>query len=319
MSSPRISLEQWRALLAVVDAGGYAQAAEVLHKSQSSVTYAVQKLQAVLGVKAFEIRGRKAVLTPTGQTLYRRAKVLLDEAAGLEIAAGALSAGWEGEIRIAVEHVFPTWLMLDCLAAFGVESPHTHIELIETVLTGTDELLLTRGVDLAIAGRVPAGFAGDSLMRMGFILAAHPDHPLHHLGRAPTYADLRAHRQLVVRESGAQRGTRPFIDAKQRWTVSHMGTSIEAARLGYGYGWYPEERIRKELADGTLARLVPSEGGERFAELYLILPDRDAAGPGTLRLAEIIRKSVATECTRHAQPPAAAHAPAKPGKKVKKR
>ncbi|HEX4596253.1 MAG TPA: LysR family transcriptional regulator, partial [Burkholderiaceae bacterium] len=51
--SPKITLDQWRALMAVVDAGGYAQAAESLHKSQSAVTYAVQKLEAVLGVKVF--------------------------------------------------------------------------------------------------------------------------------------------------------------------------------------------------------------------------------------------------------------------------
>ena len=37
---PHVSLEQWRALIAVVEAGGYAQAAEALHKSQSAVTYA---------------------------------------------------------------------------------------------------------------------------------------------------------------------------------------------------------------------------------------------------------------------------------------
>ena len=43
-NAPTISLDQWRALIAVVDAGGYAQAAEVLHKSQSAVTYAVQKI-----------------------------------------------------------------------------------------------------------------------------------------------------------------------------------------------------------------------------------------------------------------------------------
>ena len=42
---PHISLEQWRALLAVVEAGGYAQAAEALHKSQSAITYAVQKIE----------------------------------------------------------------------------------------------------------------------------------------------------------------------------------------------------------------------------------------------------------------------------------
>ena len=40
--SLHITLEQWRALVAVVDTGGYAQAAELLHKSLSSVTYGVQ-------------------------------------------------------------------------------------------------------------------------------------------------------------------------------------------------------------------------------------------------------------------------------------
>src|SRR5258706_1082205 len=67
-----VSLEQWKALISVVDSGGYEKAAEALGKSQSSVTYAVQKLQSQLGVKAFEVKGRKAVLTPTGEFLYRR-------------------------------------------------------------------------------------------------------------------------------------------------------------------------------------------------------------------------------------------------------
>ena len=44
----RISLDQYKALIAVVDAGGYAQAAELLHKSQSAVSYAVQKMERLL-------------------------------------------------------------------------------------------------------------------------------------------------------------------------------------------------------------------------------------------------------------------------------
>src|SRR5260370_38201592 len=107
--SPRIGLEQWRALIAVVDAGGYAQAAEALHKSQSAVTYAVQKLEAVLDVKAFEIHGRKAEIKPTGQLLYRAAPARLDEAAGPEKAARSLAPGREAAIRlprvILVSHV----------------------------------------------------------------------------------------------------------------------------------------------------------------------------------------------------------------------
>src|SRR5699024_1736525 len=124
-SAPRITLDQWRALVAVVDAGGYAKAAEALHKSQSSMTYTMQKLEELLAVKAFEIHGRKAVLTPTGELLCRRARLLLDEAGGLERAARKVSAGWEAEITLAVEVLFPTWLVLECLDAFGTESPQT--------------------------------------------------------------------------------------------------------------------------------------------------------------------------------------------------
>ena len=293
-----ITLEQWRALIAVVDAGGYAQAAAALNKSQSAVTYAVQKLQSVLGVKAFEVQGRKAVLTPTGQLLYRRARALLDDAGGLENAARKLSAGWEAEIRVVMESVFPTWLILKCLDRFGAESPHTRIELIESVLGGTQELLLAGQADLAIANSIPTGFFGEPLMRLRFVLAARPDHPLHQLGHAVTMQDLRAHRHVVVRETSAQRATPPSLEAMQRWTVSSMSTSIIAVRSGYGYAFLPEDKIRDELAAGTLKPVPVRDGGERFAQLYLVFADRDAAGPGTLRLAEIVNELVKSECPK---------------------
>lgn len=297
-ANTHITLEQWRALTAVVDAGGYAQAADVMHKTQSSVSYAVQKLESILGVKVFNVKGRKAVLTPTGQLLYRRARYLLDEAGALEQAATKLSAGWEAEIRVVVESVFPTFVLLRCLDLLGDESPHTRIEVIESVISGTSEALLQGQADLAIAGSIPQGFLGDSLMQIRFVLVAHPDHALHRLGRKITMQDLRLHRQLVVRETGLRRDTPTFVEATQRWTVSNMATSIEAARSGYGYAWLPEEKLRDQIAAGTLKPLPLREGGELFAQLYLVFADRDHAGPATLRLAEIIREQVTKECRR---------------------
>ena len=300
-SYPRISIEQWRALLAVVEAGGYAQAAEQLHKSQSSITYAVKKLESVLDVTVFEIQGRKAVLTPTGQLLYRRAKALLDEASGLERAAHRLSAGWEAEIGLAVEPLFPTHVLLQSLALFGNESPHTRIELIESVLSGTCEALTTGKAELAISGEVPQGYLGDVLMLARFIAVAAPGHPLHDIQHPITQRELRAHRHLVVRDSGVSRsGHALSVEATQRWTVSNMSTSIDAVRRGYGFAWFPEERIREELAAGQLRPLNLREGGLRVRELYLIYADREAAGPGVLRLAEIIRATVARECEQTA-------------------
>jgi len=291
-----VSLDQWRALISVVDSGGYEKAAEALHKSQSSVTYAVQKLQSQLGVKAFEVKGRKAVLTPTGEFLYRRARALVEEAEATERAAKKLSAGWEAEIGIAMDVAFPSWLLLQCLARFGDESPHTRIEVIESVLGGTAEALLLGQAQLAITGMLPQGFAGDPLMPIRFLPGAHPEHALHKLGRPLTMQDLRAHRQLVVRESGTRRATKPRLEAAQRWTVSHMSTSIQAASRGYGYGWYPEYRIRDEIAAGTLKVLPLREGGESLAQLYLVFADRDAAGPGVQRLAAIIREQANAAC-----------------------
>jgi DNA-binding transcriptional LysR family regulator len=300
MTTPRISLEQWRALLAVVEAGGYAQAAEAMHKSQSAVTYAVQKLESLLSLKIFEIKGRKAQLTQAGQVLYRRARTLVDEAAALERGASGMADDWKPELSLAVEAVFPTWLLLQCLGKFAEVRPETRIELYETVLGGTDEALLEGRVDLAICSQMPEGYLGDPLIRLRFIPVAAPGHPLHQLGRNLSYRDLRRHRHLVIRDSGSTR-TRPgaWTGAEQRWTVSNKATSIRAITMGYGFAWLPEENIRAELEAGQLKQLPLEEGSERWAQLYLVFGERDYAGADTWRLAEIIRTAVASECARH--------------------
>ena len=51
-----------------------------------------------------------------------------------------------------------------------------------------------------------------------------------------------------------------------------------------------------ELAAGTLKPLPMREGGVRFAQLYLVYADRENAGPGTVRLAEILVELARAEC-----------------------
>ena len=125
---PHVTLEQWRALVAVVDAGGYAQAAEALHKSQSAVTYAVQKLESQLGVEGVRDRGpqgradadRPAPLPPRARAARRGGRARSS-------AARALSAGWEAQIRLAVEILFPTWLLLQLPRPLRRREPaHAH-------------------------------------------------------------------------------------------------------------------------------------------------------------------------------------------------
>ncbi|WP_298620348.1 LysR family transcriptional regulator [uncultured Zoogloea sp.] len=287
--TPHLSLDQWRALIAVVEAGGYAQAAEALFKSQSAVTYAVQKIETVLGVKAFEIHGRKAVLTPTGHMLYRRALALVAEAGDLEQAARKLSAGWEAEIGLAAEVLFPPDLLLEALARFGAEAPRTRIEVIESVLGGTVEALLGGTADVGVTPHIPPGFLGTPLLDVPLLAVASPGHPLHQLGRELGEKDLRPWRHLQVRASGSVRDRRSTtVEVEQRWTFGSMAMSIAAACAGHGFAWYPEAHILRELGDGRLKPL-PLGGAElRRVTLYLVIADPDFAGPGVRRLAEIL-------------------------------
>lgn len=293
--APRITLDQWRALQAVVEAGGYAQAAEVLHKSQSTVTYAVQQIQRLLDVKVFEIRGRKAVLTEPGQVLYRRARTLLEEAAALERGAAQMAEEWQPEIRIAVEWVFPTWLLLECLAEFARERPETRIEIYETVRSGTLEMLSEGRVDIAIGE--PVGASSTELITVPFIMVAHPDHPLHHLGRPPTERDLKRHRRIFVRDTSTQRRAE-VKGVELRWTVSNKATSIRALSMGLGFAWVPRDTILPELRAGTLKRLPLAGGGERTVALFVSFFDPEFPGRDAARLAQIVRDRTRQACEK---------------------
>jgi DNA-binding transcriptional LysR family regulator len=293
--APRITLEQWRALQAVVEAGGYAQAAESLHKSQSTLTYAVQKIERLLDVKVFEIQGRKAVLTEGGQVLYRRARTLLEEAMLLERGAAAMSRHWQPEIGIAVEILFPTWLLVDCLGEFASERPETRIEIHETVMSDTIALLKEGKVDIAI-GSEELGMVGAPLMTVEFSAVAHPGHALHQLRRKITARDLKRHRRILIRETGPQRN-REVAGVELRWTVSHKATQIRALTQGHGYAWLPVDNIRAELESGAL-KVLPLEQGVRRTRLMLDFSDPEYPGRDAARLAEIIRARVAAECSR---------------------
>ena len=54
----KTTLDQWRMLQAVVRHGGFAQASAAIHKSQSTINYAVHKLQDQLGLPLLEVVGR---------------------------------------------------------------------------------------------------------------------------------------------------------------------------------------------------------------------------------------------------------------------
>ncbi|WP_323815427.1 LysR family transcriptional regulator [Cellvibrio sp. NN19] len=297
MTENKVTLDQWRALLAVIDAGGYAKAAELLNKSQSAVSYSISQLETALGVKAFQLQGRKAVASPAGELLYRRAKQLLEQAERLEKSAGCLSIHVEPLVKIAADIIIPTTQVLQCLAIFAKDFPDTRVEVFESVLSGTEDALLQRQVDLAIGGRVPMGFMGEKLVTVTMHGVSSADHPLQQLGRPINDEDMRQYRQIIVRDSGQyRRHTEGWQEADQRWTVSHIKTSLDAIRMGLGYAWLPDAYTKEDIEAGRLKYLPVEVGSVREVTTYLTFADRDFAGPATKHLAEILKKHLPTFC-----------------------
>ncbi|MFK0571544.1 LysR family transcriptional regulator [Endozoicomonas sp.] len=287
----RATLDQWRMLQAVVEHGGFAQASEAIFKSQSTISYAINKLQHQLGIELLEIKGRKAVLTEAGQVMLRRSKTLLKEAEALEKVAVCLSEGWEGTLTLAVDVIFPNSLLVQALELFSPVSRHTRLELVESVLSGTTDMLVSGKADIVITGIVPQGFLGEPLISINFAPVAHIEHPLAQMDRAISESELKQYRQIVIRDSGIKREANAgWLGSEERWTVSHISSSIRLVKQGLGFAWLPTHHIQQELEEGTIKKLNVRPDNSRNVPLYLAFPDTNTTGPAARKLATILKE-----------------------------
>ncbi len=293
MTFPRTTLEQWRSLQAVVEQGGYVQAAEVLHRSQSAVSYNVQRLQQNLGIALLEIQGRRAVLTKDGKTLLRHANRLLSQAKALEVTAQQLGAGWEAEINLVVDAAFPTEILMRALELFAPQDRGTRVNLQEVVLSGGKEALQSGDADIVISDQKSNQSLSDVLISIDFIAVAHPQHPLHLLNRSLQLSDLQRETQIVIRDSGQQHPLNSgWLGADHRWTVSSPDSVLSVLQHGLGYAWLPQHYIEQAISHQQL-KILPLQQGQCYTgNLHLYYGKPDNLGPATCLLAQCLRDAV---------------------------
>ncbi|MGM0563519.1 MAG: LysR family transcriptional regulator [Pseudomonadota bacterium] len=285
----RITLEQWRCFVAVVDCGGYAQAAEALNKSQSTVSYAVNKLQSVLGLDVLALEGRRAVLTEAGEVMYRNARQLLEEAVALEGLVRPLSSDWEPVLNIFIDEAMPLDIVLTAFERFGPLSRGTRVHYHESILSGSEEALEDGEADLVVSYRIPPGRSGDLLYTTEFIAVAAPEHPLARARQPLTPRQLQKHTHIVIRDS-ARRGEADagWLRSRQRWTVSSIQTSVQMVSRGLGFAWLPRHAVESRLEAGELVALKLEQGGMRRADLFLVYGHAEHIGPATKTFADIL-------------------------------
>lgn len=276
----RSTIEQWRMFKAVADQGGFQQAAEVIYKSQSSIHHAVHKMEELLGVTLFQVEGRKTMLTAAGEQLLRRVNYLLAEAERMENVALNLKSGVESSLNIAVDEAFPRDQLFQVLAAVSAEYPLIRIELLETILTGANELLRQGKADIALSPFTLPDNLSEDICQVEFIAVAGREHSLNQPKRELTLEELKTCRQIVIRDSALeQKKDVGWLGSDQRWTVSHVGTSIELLRKNLGFAWLPVNAVQPFLDDGSLVPLWLPRGAKRSATFYLNFNDADTLGP----------------------------------------
>lgn len=293
MSIPRTSLEQWAVLAAVIDHGGFAQAAVALNKSQSAISYAIARLQESLDVPVLAIEGRKAVLTGHGQALLKRARTLLKDADTLERLARSLEQGWEPQLRLVVDAAFPRDRLLKIVAELQQLCPDTQMQLSDAVLSGAEEAITEGAADVVVTTRVPSGFLGEPLLDVTFLAVAHPDHPLFRIDPPLSTDHLVHHVQAVVRDSGTKNPRdEGWLGADRRCTVSSVEASLATVQAGLAYAWLPEHLLEEPLKRGTLKQLPLAPGSARSLSLHLVVVRPELAGPAVRAAVECFQRHV---------------------------
>jgi DNA-binding transcriptional LysR family regulator len=294
----KLTLESLELIDTIARRGSFAAAAAELGRVPSAVTYAARRLEADLDVLLFDRAGYRARLTAAGEELLREGRHLLAAAADLTRRVQRVAAGWERELRIALDTVIPFDRFLPLLDGFCALAP-TQVRITEEVLGGTWDALLAGRADLAIGAsqegpvphRLSVGYRSEPLGSVPLVFAVAPTHPLAALPSPVASAEIRRHRQVVVGDTSQQLAPRTsgLLGAVDVLAVPTMSAKIEAQMAGLGCGYLPLNRIRDALARGALV-VRETDQGERSSVLSVAWR-QDARGKAVAWWIESLRSS----------------------------
>lgn len=296
---PRTTLEQWAVLRAVIDAGGFVQAAEMLNRSASSISYAVARLHDGIGVELIVIEGRKARLTPTGRTLLTEVTPLIDGLLHIENRARTISVGVEAEITIVIDSLFPRGSLFAALCDLERDFPETVVNL-RRVPRLTPERAAARPFDLAVMLWDAEAPANEWMIDIELVAVARPDHPLARSEGAVSVASLMRHRAATIAGGPASSHRTDATFAVRQWYANSVEDALDMIGRGLCWGWLPAPLVAEDLASGRLQRLHLAGDPERDMRLCLVLADRAMAGPATRALADRLHDNLRHQLRRSA-------------------
>ncbi len=175
---------QLRRFVAVVECGGFAEAARQLNITQQALSASIAKLEDMAGVRFLDRRrGTRIELTPEGRVLLARAHTHLSMTDRLMSEIGLMRDARGGTVAIGVGETMSGRQVASAIRRYHHQRPDVQIHIVEGYTEALIERLLTGAFDFVIGG--PSYDRGDSdvldtrhLFDVGDVLAVRRGHPL---------------------------------------------------------------------------------------------------------------------------------------------
>lgn len=127
MVSAMLDLDLLRSFVSVVDAGGFTRAGERVHRTQSTVSQQIRRLEAEVGRPLLKRNGKQATLTEEGERLLsyaRRILALAQEARDVVARPAA-----EGIVRLGLPEDFAAYSLTELLSDFARSRPGLRLDV----------------------------------------------------------------------------------------------------------------------------------------------------------------------------------------------
>ena len=285
----KTTLDQWEALQAVVQWGGFGQASAHLNRSQSTISYAIARLQDQIGARIFELVGRRAHLTESGRALLADVEPLLSGFRSLEERARALASGGESQICLAVDSIYPNDRLFSAMAGLTKLYPHVRLMLLQATILSSADAFAAHGAHLCVTSVIPHEYFSRPILDVRLLAVARADHPLHQRSCQLTRGDLIQHLAVIIDGTeGSSPREQPRPPSQLHLGVNTIEAGIDAVRSGLCFGWLPVYRIQPYLSSGELVPLRLPIGAERTAHLWLVHADVGSLGHERRTLARLL-------------------------------
>ena len=251
-----MTLDQLKALHAVVEHGGFRPAAEALFKSQSAISISIRKLEEELGIPLFTRTQYRPELTDAGRAIHEKAVYLLMHAGELTDLARHFAQGEEPELRVAMSAVVPVEAALGLFSEIKAAAPATRLVLLVETLNGTMERLEDDDADIIISEsfdyRDHCIYA--PLTRIEMVSVISPKHRLADRVDALTEKDMAGSTQIIVRDTSrhSEKRTAGVVEGTHHWVVSDFNTKKQIIASGIGWGRMPMHMVEDEIEQGEL-------------------------------------------------------------------